>query len=357
MLTTTGQPICIVGVGAMTSLGLSAPSTAAAVRAGMSAMAIHPFMIDKMAAPMVVCANPVLPIELDAMDRFLGLALAAAREAMSPLLDRARTLPRISIFLALPEERPGTPSHFEHTFAERFNSAVANEINTQDLVCYSRGHAAGLLCLEQALALTISGKSQMCLVGGVDSYLVPETLEWLDDLEQLHSETTTWGFCPGEGAGFCLLAPQTLAADMGLPTEIELLAAATAKEANPIKADTVCIGQGLSEAFNKSLVYLPRDSRVTHTICDMNGEPYRGNEYGFAMLRTSTSFADDADFMTPADCWGDVGAASGPLFTMLAALAAKKGYSPGPCTLVWASSEHGLRGAALLRSTAVLRGN
>jgi 3-oxoacyl-[acyl-carrier-protein] synthase-1 len=357
MLTTTREPTCIVGTGASTSVGLNAPATAAAVRAGVSAMAYHPFMIDKMGAPMVVCANPALPIELGFMDRSLELALAAAQEALRPFLDKARKLPRISVLLALPEVRPGRPEHFESTFTERFSSAVAKEINIQDMNCHSLGHAGGLLCMEQALSLILQGKSQMCLVGGVDSYLAPETLGWLDDLEQLHSETTIWGFCPGEGAGFCLLTSQKFAATIGLSADIELVAAASAKEPNPIKTETVCIGQGLSEAFQKSLAYLPRDSRVNHTICDMNGDPYRGNEYGFAMLRTSDSFADDADFMTPADCWGDVGAASGPLFAILAAFAAKKGYSPGPCTLLWASSERGLRGTALLRSPTVMRGN
>ena len=133
--------------------------------------------------------------------------------------------------------------------------------------------------------------------------------------------------------------------------DVELIAASSAVEANPIKTETVCIGQGLSEAFQRSLSWLPEESRVNQIICDMNGEPYRANEYGFAMLRTADSFADDADFLTPADCWGDIGAASGPLFTVLAGFAARKRYSAGPCTLLWASSERGLRATALLRST------
>jgi 3-oxoacyl-[acyl-carrier-protein] synthase-1 len=357
MLTTTRGPICVVGTGASTSVGLNAPATAAAVRAGVAAMAFHPFMIDKMGAPMVVCANPALPIELGTMDRFLEPALTAAHEALEPLLAKVRKLPRISILLALPEERPGMPEHFESMFTERFSSVVAKEVNIQDFTCHSLGHAGGLLCMEQALSLILNGKSQMCLVGGVDSYLAPETLEWLDDLEQLHSETTIWGFCPGEGAGFCLLTSWTFATDIGLSSDIDLVAAASCNEPNPIKTETVCIGQGLTEAFRKSFAFLPIDSHINQTICDMNGEPYRGNEYGFAMLRTTASFAEDADFMTPADCWGDVGAASGPLFAILAAFAAKKGYSPGPCTLLWASSEGGLRGTALLRSsTTVMKG-
>lgn len=351
MLASARQSICIVGTGARTAVGLSAPATAAAARAGIAAMANHPFMIDKMGAPMVVCADPTLPVELETIERFLELAVTPAREALMALLEKSNAPPRVSVLLALPEERPGTPGYFQNKFVERFGSALAKEINIQQLTCHSLGHAGGLFCMEQALSLIRSGKSEFCLVGGVDSYLEPETLEWLDELEQLHSETTIWGFCPGEGAGFCLLTSVEVAASLGLAIVIELLSAASAKEANPIKTETVCIGQGLSEAFKKSLAHLSNKNQVHHTICDMNGEPYRGNEYGFAVLRSPGKFADDADFMTPADCWGDVGAASGPLFAILATFAAKKGYAPGPNTFLWASSEGGLRATALLRST------
>jgi 3-oxoacyl-[acyl-carrier-protein] synthase-1 len=314
-------------------------------------MAEHPFMIDSMGARMMVCADPILPAELTIAERFLELALPSARECLRPLIEKARTLPRINLLLALPEDRPGRPEHLESIIAERFASALAKEVIIQELTCYSLGNAGGLFCMEQALSLIKSGHSQICLVGGVDSYLTAETLEWLDSLEQLHSETTIWGFCPSEAAGFCLLASGSFADEFGLSQSVELLSAASATEPNRIKTETVCIGEGLSNAFRNALASLPNEKRVNHTICDMNGEPYRGNEYGFAVLRSPGKFADDADFQTPADCWGDVGAASGPLFTVLASFAAQKQYNPGPLTFLWASSEGGLRASVLLQST------
>ena len=337
--------VYVVGTGATTAVGLSAPATAAAVRAGIAAVARHPFLIDKMAAPMLICANPSLPIELSAIDRMLQLAVGPAMEALRPVLERARTPPTVSVLVALPEDRPGMPPHLKSSFAGRFSALAAASV--QDLICHSLGHAGGLLCMEQALSLLRSGKSRICLVGGIDSYLARETLEWLDSLDQLHSETTIWGFCPGEAGGFCLLTTADTASALTLECEVELVAAVSASEPNPIKSDTVCIGQGLSQAFARSLAHVPADDRVAHTICDMNGEPYRANEYGFAVLRSPGKFGDDADFQTPADCWGDVGAASGPLFAMLATFAAHKGYAAGPLTFLWASSEHGLRASAL----------
>ena len=58
---------------------------------------------------------------------------------------------------------------------------------------------------------------------------------------------------------------------------------------------------------------------------------------------------DAAAFEAPADCWGDVGAASGPLYISLVVEAEARGYSRGPLSLVWASSVAGQRAAATLR--------
>ena len=80
----------------------------------------------------------------------------------------------------------------------------------------------------------------------------------------------------------------------------------------------------------------------------LRGEPYRADEYGFAVTRTREHFVSPADFTAPADCWGDVGAASVPLSLGLALAAFAKGYSRGDTGLVWASSDTGERGAALV---------
>ncbi len=85
----------------------------------------------------------------------------------------------------------------------------------------------------------------------------------------------------------------------------------------------------------------------------MNGERYRGNEYGFAVLGAPRVVPRCSRFCeAPADCWGDLGAACGPLCACMAIEARTRGYAKGPRTLIWASSEGGQRGAAVLRRTA-----
>jgi 3-oxoacyl-[acyl-carrier-protein] synthase-1 len=342
--------IPIISTGARTPLGLSAPATAAAVRAGIAAMQAHPFMIDRFGEPMIVTADAQLNVEIPFVDRLIELAISPALEALQPLRESRGMIASVNVLIALPEERPGVAADLKETFCQRFGSYLEKEIRIQGISCHARGHAGGLACFEQALSLVNSGKTELCLVGGVDSYLHRETLEWLDSLDQLHSKDTIWGFCPGEGAGFCLLSSEKLARHLNLTSVVHLLSASQAAEPNRIKTETICIGEGLSETFKKTLSVLPEDSRVSYTICDMNGEPYRANEFGFAMLRSARKFAEEADFQTPADCWGDVGAASGPLFAILASYSAAKGYSERAYTFLWASSENGLRASALLKT-------
>ena len=81
---------------------------------------------------------------------------------------------------------------------------------------------------------------------------------------------------------------------------------------------------------------------------DINGERYRAEEWGLAILRTATWFRDPAGYIAPASQWGDLGAATGTALAMLAAAAWKRGYARGPLAMLIAGSEAGLRAAVVL---------
>jgi 3-oxoacyl-[acyl-carrier-protein] synthase-1 len=344
------ESVAVVGLGACTSVGRTAASSAAAVRAGIPGFGEHPFMIDTAGNKMIVARAPYLSSE-KGPDRVLALAEPAAREALAPLTalrDRAAT---VAVTVGLPPARPGQPA-MARTVAERLGVALrgtglVGRVETLDV-----GHAAGMVALEAAWQALAAGKEEFRLVGGVDSYLEPETLEWLEACDQVHAAgpaNNAWGFIPGEAAGFCLLASEPARARYNLSTRCRVLSAAVARETNLIKTETVCTGQGLTAAVRQVLAALPAGVKVDRMICDQNGEAYRADEFGFALVRTSERFAGGSNFVAPADCWGDVGAASGPLFVVLASAAAERAYAKGPHYLVWASSESGERGAALLQ--------
>lgn len=345
----SAEPVFIVALGASTPVGRDAWASAAAVRAGISGFGEHPYIIDTAGEPIRIARAPWLEPELAGAPRMLALLEPAVEQALAPLANVPPTGLRMALSLGVPAERPGVaadlPDFLAAALSQRWRgvfSAVAR---------FPAGHAAGLLALEAAWTRLAQGAFDACVVAGVDSYIDANALEWLEQCEQLHGAgplNNAWGFIPGEAAGALLLARQSLVQRLQLPVFGRLLGVGAGFEPKRIKTETVCTGEGLTQAFRSALASLPQSHRISDVYCDMNGEPYRADEFGFAALRTKEAFESASDFVAPADCWGDVAAAGGPLNLVLAAVAGHKSYARGPLAFVWGSAEGGERAAALL---------
>jgi 3-oxoacyl-[acyl-carrier-protein] synthase-1 len=343
--------VVIVGQGAQTAIGMTAAASAAAVRAGVSGFAQHPFVVDTAGNRMIVACAPYLSIDVTGAERLATLAAPAAAEAIAAL-GYSRETALIPVFVGLPPARPGRSADVR-AVAERLSFEVRGRGMTLGRVgVIEAGHAAGMMAVQSAWEAVRTGTTEFALAGGVDSYMEPETLEWLEANDQVHSagpDNNPYGFIPGEASGFVLLASEAAAHRCQLTAALELSAMAYARERNLIKTDAVCTGEGMTVLF-RMLAGEPPVYRADHLFCDMNGEPYRADEFGFATIRGGELFLDASSFTTPADCWGDVGAASGPLFLMLADAAVRKGYAPGPVLAGFTSSESGERCGFVVRS-------
>lgn len=340
--------VCIVGIGAVTAIGLTAPATAAAARAGIANFNDHPYMIDRYGDPYVLAMVPSLETTTMGADRSIQLALPAMQEALRPLTGFDKSVFQVEAQIGLPEDRPGFPKDLQVKLSGEVRKLSTETYEINEIAFIAKGHSAGLMALEAGSRQVLNHACEFCLVGGVDSYVEPATLDWLEENDQLHVPANAWGFIPGEAASFCLLCSVDTAKKYRLPVRAQLLAVATTVEENRIKTETVCIGKGLTLAVKNCLQELPGDVRIDYTICDQNGEAYRADEFGFMLARLSERFADPSDYLAPADCWGDVGAASGPLFINSVIAAAEKGYGKGPHALLWTSSEGGERSAAIV---------
>ncbi len=339
----------IMAVGACTPLGRDAWSSAAAVRAGISGFVQHPYMIDTAGEPMRVALAPWLDIGLSMADRLEALLFPAIDEALAPLTQAAGTPWKLALALGLPSARPGMPEDIQQQMLSRVQKRYGKLF--AGIASFTSGHAAGLIALQAATTKLAQGDVQACVVAGVDSYIEPLTLEWLETCDQLHSAgplNNAWGFIPGEAGCAMLLMRESVAKVGGLAPLAVVLGTGTAMEPKRIKTETICIGEGLTQAFRAGLAALPEGAKVSDIYCDMNGEPYRADEFGFTALRTKEAFDSLSDFNAPADCWGDVAAAGGPLHLTLATIAANKGYENGQFAFAWASAEQGERAAALI---------
>jgi len=343
--------IRIVGLGAVTAIGHTALSCAAAVRAGVSGFANHQFMVDSAGRPITVSQCPWLADEPDVAARICDCLCVAIEESLGALGEAITSSdsPVIKLLVALPSDRPGLPDSLHETVRHSLQGAFGGSVS--GIRVEKVGHAGGILALDAAMQLLVREHRTVCVVAGADSYCIPDTLEWLEDTEQLHgagARNNAWGFVPGEGAGAVLLASAEFVENRRLSVYGRIAATGIANEAKRNRTDTVCIGEGLTTAFRAALEGRRRDSMITDIYCDMNGVPYRADEFAFTAVRVREHFATLSDYITPADCWGDVGAASAPLFAVLACYAWQKGYANGPTALIWASSDTGERGATVI---------
>jgi 3-oxoacyl-[acyl-carrier-protein] synthase-1 len=310
-------------------------------------------MVDSVGLPMRIAPMPWVDPESGINERIGDALVSALREVLGALPQHGRPQPAISLLINLPALRPGMPANLGQRVRATVNEhffGVFDRIGVALL-----GHAGALIGLQSALAMLQEQPHRLCVVAGADSYIEPDLLEWLERTDQLHSageRNNAWGFIPGEGAGALLLAAPAALSHLELASIGRVRRVGVGQETELIGTGAVCLGLGLTEAVRDAIEPgLHAGEKITDVYCDMNGEPYRADEYAFLISRTREHFVAASEFVSPADCWGDVGAASAPLLIALACVAGTKRYSKGNAALVWASSVSGERGAALLETS------
>lgn len=343
--------IAILSAGCITPIGLGLAETAAAARARVARLR-EIAMCDRRGEAFVAGSvpddglPPLAPALAEAAmqpraTRMLRLAHAALAEALAALPDDAAPVP---LLLGLPEHhalQPIAPTDFLRHLALQSGAPL----DLARSVAVGRGRAAGLMALRQAAVRLAAGESDHVLVGGVDSLLDLFVLDTLDLEGRIRNQGNNDAFSPGEGAAFLLLGHPDRRG--GLQPLATIAGAASGFEPGHLYADAPYLGEGLAAAIGTLLAEAPPPAPVACTYASFNGERYWAREFSVARIRNAAHFADTMQMEHPAECCGDLGAAHGPLLAALAAHGLAGGYRPAPC-LIYASSDHGERAAALL---------
>ncbi len=340
------HPSHIVAIGARTALGLAPEPSAAAVRAGISRVEEHPYLVDATGQPVRGAYDRRLDEELPCLERMAALA----EHALAQLVVRLQLRGELSLplLLALPEVRPGFGPADEQQLERRL-ARVHGALRFHSVRTVSRGHAGALEALHMAAQFVSASAEGICVVGGVESWFEPRTLAWLSRNGQLMRSDARSAFYPGEGACFVVVASQAARRHLGLRSLAILRGTGAATEHAPIKVDRDNLGVGLADAVGQACRGLGSvGGLVDEVYCDINGERYRAEEWGLAILRTHQWFRDPTGYVAPAGQWGDLGAATGTALAMLAIAAWQRGYARGPLAILIAGSEAGRRGAVLL---------
>lgn len=339
----------VAGVGVQCSVGLRAPEVAAAVGGALNRFRFEPRIRSQRSGARITCAwLETLPDAWPAAARMRALAIAAASEALGAVPAAAGV--RLPVVLALPAARPGFDADAAGRLAREIIGALPAVVDARACALLVDGHAGGVRLLEAAERL-LRGESgpaaPAVLVGGVESYRDAAALQFIEETGRLRTEDDPLGWIPGEGAGFLLLTTRDGAARLEATPLAALDASAAAFEPRPWYAGRATIGEGLTHAL-REVFAVP--GAPAECYCDMNGESWRADEWGYAYLRTAAHHAEPLAMSHPADCWGDVGAASGPMLIALAAQRFGQRRARAARALVWAASDTSPLRAACLTS-------
>jgi 3-oxoacyl-[acyl-carrier-protein] synthase-1 len=340
------QPIAIVHAGMVTSVGLSAPATCAAIRAGLTHHTdtrFHDAGGDWIAGAQVALDQPWRGREK--LAQMLFMAIDECLTGVSVPLPA-----KLPVLLCVAEkQRVGRLDGLDDALLPEVMARLGVDWHPDWSGVIAYGRVAAAVALTRARELLYDRSASHVLIAAVDSLLLAKTLKSLESDERLLSERNTNGFVPGEAAGALLVSrhggpePHVICTGLGF-----------SEERSSIGSDAPLRGDGLTTAINNALADAGCQMHdLDFRITDNSGEQYYFKEAALALTRAMKVRKAEFDIWHPADCVGETGAAIGTIAFGVALAASRKSYAPGPNILFHSGNDAGQRAAATLRFSEV----
>ncbi len=335
----SAPPVAILGCGMMTSVGLTAEASCAAIRC-----AIDNFQETRFIArggEWIMGSEVPLDEPWRGIPKLARLLAGPLKECLDLIPDTApETIP---VLLAVAEEeRPGrldglgTPLFYQASELLGVRFHERSEVIPQ-------GHVGGAVALYRASRMINEEGFSYVIVAGVDSYLVAGTLSAYDERERLLTSENSDGFIPGEAGGALLVSSpsggnELICQGMGFAVE-----EASIDSEEPLRAD------GLTEAISTALGAAELTmGDMDYQIADISGEQYQFKEASLALSRLLRERKEEFDLWHPADCIGEAGAAMLPCMFGVTMYAKRKGYASGSRLLAHLGNDDGRRAVVVI---------
>ncbi len=336
--------VCVLGAGMMTPLGYNAPSSLAALRAGISAVRALPWPDPTGQDPLRGARVP-LPQWWFGVGMQADMAAAAIGECLAAVSQQdPREIPLL-IGISTPE-RAGRPAGLDQQLLAQVAARLQlpQHPHSRVIALDQMGCAQGLLAAAELMRHHGARHVVLC---GVDSYLESATLKDFIDRRRLMTSDNSNGFFPGEAACAVLLSATPTP---GQP-HLRLLGSATAHEPAGIDSTEPFQALGATQSCREALRQAGATMKqVGLRLTDLSGEHYKFKEASIVASRLEREPRD-----TPQDLWhpieflGEIGAAILPALLAQALHAGHHGYAPPGLTLCHVASDAGGRAAFVLQ--------
>lgn len=335
--------LTVVQSGMVTSLGFNAPSTLAALQAGISGVQASKW-IDYQSGERLQVAKVALPHWWEGAGKFADLLAPAIGECLHAVEPSARSAVPLLVGISS-RERPGRIANFDRDLWRALHAALDVPVNSNSGL-FPADQAGCAQAVLRARELIERGDAAEVVVAGVDGFLSQRTMNAYIERRRLMTPTNSNGFFPGE-AGCAVL----LRADDGREDGAMLILGqgfavenATINDTKPMRA--VGMTRAVKEALKSAGLTL---KDVSFRLTDISGEHYKFKEAAFAAGRLNNGGPDSTlDLWHPIEYTGEIGAAILPCLFAQAKDALLHGYAPGPIALCHVGSDAGERAAFVL---------
>jgi 3-oxoacyl-[acyl-carrier-protein] synthase I len=332
-------PLAVLGTGLVSSVGLSAPASCAAIRAGLTNPT--PTRFFDVEGEQIMAHQVPLERPWAGRARLVKMAAMAIAECLAPVAREDWT--RIPLMLCVAEQdRPGRLDDLDELLFAEIQQELGVEFSAQSLIL-PQGRVSAAIALSQARRL-VCDAAPLVLVAAADSFITGPAIDHFARQQRLLTERNSNAFMPGEAAGASLLGragsgPHLVCTGLGFATE-----PAT------IDSDAPLRGEGLATAIRNALSDAGIELHaLDFRITDISGEQYYFKEAALALLRTLRGRKEEFDIWHPAECIGEVGCVAGLAMLAAADAACRKGYARGPGILFHTANDAGQRAAAILQ--------
>jgi 3-oxoacyl-[acyl-carrier-protein] synthase-1 len=348
------QPLALTAMGAISAVGANAPQTCTSIRAGLAGFSEHPFFESLSHDPEWEPGEPLIAAPVPSLDPALGPLARLAELAIPTLIELGRQarlkradLSASALLVSLPELDSVVQGWgLRDVFLGRLGS-VTGFTAVRATKSNHSGHTGMFELINEAQQLLSSGECRHCFLLGVDSYLTPDRMALWDREWRLRSARHADGFLPGEAGSALLLERPDTARGRGAQALALIADLGIADEPIPLRSDKSSTGAGLCQALD---AVIPTGGSANWVCCDLNGESYRAFEWGLARVRLHASLEAMRVLEHPAECVGDIGAATGGILISHVAYALGRPNPPAQEAVLWSSADSGKRAA--LRVTA-----
>jgi 3-oxoacyl-[acyl-carrier-protein] synthase-1 len=335
------QPVAILASGMVTAVGLDAPSSCAAIRCGIDGFSQTRFT-DK-GGEWIIGAQAPLDQPWRGLPKLVHMVVPAIRECLA-FAGQVRQQEIPLILCVAEKERPGRLEGLDDELFETVQIELGFRFHPSSGTL-AKGRVGGAIALQMAQRIIHEQSRPLCMIAGVDTFLVAATLAVYEEKSRLLTRQNSNGFIPGEAGGAVLVGP---AGNSNEP-ELRCLGIGTGQERATVDSEEPLRGDGLVQAIKAAFdttgcLIDDLDYRIT----DSNGEQYWFKEATLALDRILRKRKELFEIWHPADCLGEIGAAIGPCVTAIALQAARRNYAFGRGPLCHFSAENSERLAVVL---------